>query len=329
MSRRLLVAAAAFGMAAATGSAASGQAVQGPASERERVLLERLDSLESRTDSIRESRAMEQALREARARAVPTRTDTTRSRLATIVTVADRADEVHAIVELAEGRILERLPALADVTDRPLVRLYVTASGWSSDLERAHALELDAGGGSPSPDQLRALAVERVEGIILSENQRLPRQVSRWLTGQIIGAPPVDRLVYIELASSPAPAVQGCFTGETAACVRALGLADADGRPAFSPRARGDFLTYVAASEPNSLARLARRAAQVSAESSTVGQILRNVLDRPLAAAVDGWRSSVIESRPVREPPVRSAASTLLWILLLGGLATRSTRWRR
>ena len=168
-----------------------------------------------------------------------------------------------------------------------------------------------------------------------------PRSLSFWL-----GSLPVDTTtdegwstIRLELVTSPLAEPQHCYAGDLAACKSALGLTEsvdplgrwyesAGARQPGAPEpvsgtARVTLLAQaIAMGGPNAMVRLLD-------SKGSVSDVLSATANAPVDSIVAVWRRQVHDRGFVSasfSPMI--GAITLGWILLLGCLSLRSSRWR-
>jgi hypothetical protein len=215
--------------------------------------------------------------------------------------------------------------------------------------------------GNPSPRSLRVfrwtagMIRQGVEGVAAQALvHELPRPVAHWLAGPL--GP--ETAAYRELSAHPAPEVRACRGGDVDACAVALGLTPVDdASPTLTPAARRSFLHHLLRTRPGALERLLTMEAGPAGrgragERADVGEPaagepavargiepggpgsaprVRALLERAAGSSLDPilaeWREAILADSPAGTP-ASVAGTSLLWILLLLALATRSTRWR-
>lgn len=132
-----------------------------------------------------------------------------------------------------------------------------------------------------------------------------------------------DRLRHRATDPRLAPAYARCTTQEdAAACLEFLDLAGLE-EPGLSTRARGTLLRFTRTRGDAAYARF------FADTAAAVPDRLEAAAGMPLDSLLAAWRATVLEHRP--EPMAIPAATqwmTAAWVLVLLGLATRSTRWR-
>ncbi len=196
-----------------------------------------------------------------------------------------------------------------------------------------------------------------VEGVAAQAlAHELPRPVAHWLAGPL----GTEAEAYRELSAHPTPEVRACRGGDVPACARALGLTPVDdASPTLTPQARRSFLHHLLRTRPGALERLLTldagqpregRGAEEPGDADEPGDAtksgtargiepggpgsvprVRALLERAAGSSLDpiiaDWRNAVLDRAPA-VTPASVAGTSLLWILLLLALATRSTRWR-
>ena len=299
-------------------------------SERERQLLEMLEMLEGRTDSIRQVRAFANAARNA---SDTVRLDTVRLASVDLVTARRDVEDVTAFMRAGERRLLDRVPGMAQ-GDRPVVKVRIAGSAASPALNGSHVLNARMSARTLAdrmalPDD--ELIGGRAENIlILAHQSRLPRILRDWAGSLPLGGQMSSEQVYIELAASPG-IVHECFVGESDSCLYALGLrgprrwTPARASAALSVTARRSFATYILRSDTLAYQRLVAVGPEDRREPA---ELLALAANRPLDEVVDEWRAEIFKGRPERSLPVKTLAASMIWVLLFTGLAARSTRWR-
>lgn len=208
----------------------------------------------------------------------------------------------------------------------------------------------------PSP----FFSTERLAGAVdRALTSRLPEPVRDWLAGPLAAPsrPYPASTAYSELAWSPLWLERACLGGDERACAVALGLEPLDtldlatehreqlraayatarppqqlsgGRVAvLSTEARRNFLQHIVRTRPDALAVLLSPewTARDAAGSADVKALLEAAAGTRMEVILEGWVEELRAARGGRLP-ARVVASSLIWILLFAGLATRSTRWR-
>jgi hypothetical protein len=306
---RLVAVAAVAVIAVAVTSMAGGAApaaAQGtPLSDREARLTARLDSLRARMEA-----TPPESRRTRVERPLPP-LDTAMVRGLRVI--APTEDAAFAARWARDGlRPVEaRLGPLPTVPDPPTIRVdwppatvpYDPANNWVQIPRIA------------TPDEV-ARAFDGTLGEVLVA--RLPDPVQAWLAGPL----GTEARPYRELAASPDSLVRDCVAGDTGACAVALGL-HPDNDVVVRPVVRRSFLHYLLRTRPGALERL------MTTDDAHTGlaDLLERAAGGPLDPVVAGWREDVL-AHPPRALPASVVGTSLFWILLFVGLATRSTRWR-
>jgi hypothetical protein len=283
-------------------------------------LVERLDTILARAEAIPPRGRRE------RTGLVPTEMDTLMIAGLRVITPVDDVEKVTPWARRTVEAFEARLGPIPEVATPPTIRV-----DWYPSTTYAFT-------------DSRSLTVHRwtpgttrqAFGGIISQAlvHELPAPVGHWLAGPL--GP--EGAAYRELSAHPAPEVQACHAGEVDACAAALGLTPVDdAEPILTPQARRSFLHYLLRTRPGALGRLlALDADAVGGAGSRPGAPgsaprLRALLERAAGSSLDPviaeWRDAVLDGPPA-VMPASVVGTSLLWILLLLALATRSTRWR-
>lgn len=304
-------------------------------------LLERLDTLRRRMATLR-------PLTEG-----PLALDTLVVRGLRVITPAEDAEryEVDRWLESAVHAIERHTGSLPLLADTPTLRVdwRPVTVGMASDTGWTRLF-------GPSRSFSSGRLADAVAQVLTA---RLPEPVRDWLDGPLAAPmrPYFGSSAFAELAWSPLWLDRACLAGDTDACTVALGLEPLDtlelaprqreqvraaftgeeppqrlsgGRVAFlSSGARRNLLHYLVRTRPDALARLLSPEWEVrnAGSSSDAKALLEAAAGARMDVVLGGW---VEELRTHRRPrlPVSAVASSLIWVLLFAGLATRSTRWR-
>jgi hypothetical protein len=219
--------------------------------------------------------------------------------------------------------VAERAVMLEGIPENKHLKLFVENDGGGPEsiryqAERSHGRFVRIFGNSPRVRQ-RFTRVE-VDNALY---EYLPPAVQAWLGGTELGRGRNRAEVYRELATSPSPTVRECHKGSTAACISALGIGSAPPDSGFSSTARGSFLMHALASGgAGSLARLN------DAGNASAGVAIEQASGRQLPRLVNDWKRGLAREYVSYAGLVRASGAGLLWAVIAGLLALRSTRRR-
>lgn len=148
----------------------------------------------------------------------------------------------------------------------------------------------------------------------------LPATVKDWIGNGSLDSPDAFVWAYRDLATSGAAPARACYARDIDACVLAL---TGDAAPLMNPATRMSLLQHA-------LDLGGRGAyARLVADAPGTAERLAHASNRPLHDVMTTWRAAVQEARPrVHAGVARAGMWTMLWLLCLGLLSMRSTRWR-